>query len=75
MLGPFVLTGLLMPRILEAPAPRVVTVASYAHTQVGPMPILGPPVEQETAPFAHNAAAGRRLWALERISEVHYPLA
>ena len=33
------LTGLLMPRILDAPAPRVVTVSSYAHTQGGPTPI------------------------------------
>ena len=39
MLGPFVLTGLLLPRILEASAPRVVTVSSYAHTQGGPTPI------------------------------------
>ncbi|TXM99044.1 SDR family NAD(P)-dependent oxidoreductase [Methylobacterium sp. WL64] len=39
VLGPFVLTGLLMPRILEAGAPRVVTVSSYAHTQGGPTPI------------------------------------
>lgn len=39
VLGPFVLTGLLMPRILEAGAPRVVTVSSYAHTQGGPTPV------------------------------------
>jgi len=30
-LGHFALTGLLLPRILAAPAPRVVTVASLAH--------------------------------------------
>lgn len=39
VLGPFVLTGLLLPRILEAPVPRVVTVSSYAHTIGGPVPI------------------------------------
>ncbi len=39
VLGPFVLTGLLLPRVLEASAPRVVTVSSYAHTQGGPTPI------------------------------------
>lgn len=39
VLGPFVLTGLLLPRILDADAPRVVTVSSYAHTQGGPTPI------------------------------------
>jgi NAD(P)-dependent dehydrogenase (short-subunit alcohol dehydrogenase family) len=30
-LGHYVLTGLLLPRLLEAPAPRVVTVSSLAH--------------------------------------------
>ncbi len=30
-LGPFALTGLLLPRLLAAPAPRVVTVSSGAH--------------------------------------------
>ena len=39
VLGPFVLTVLLLPRILAAPAPRIVTVSSYAHTQGGPTPI------------------------------------
>ena len=39
VLGPFVLTALLLPRILAAPGPRVVTVSSYAHTQGGPTPI------------------------------------
>lgn len=39
VLGPFVLTGLLLPRVLEASAPRVVTVSSYAHTQGGSTPI------------------------------------
>ena len=39
VLGPFVLTALLMPRILEASAPRVVTVSSFAHTKGGPTSI------------------------------------
>ena len=39
VLGPFLLTGLLLPRVLEASAPRAVTVSSYAHTQGGPTPI------------------------------------
>lgn len=39
VLGPFVLTGLLLPCVLEASASRVVTVSSYAHTQGGPTPI------------------------------------
>lgn len=30
-LGPFALTGLLLPRLLTAPAPRVVTVSSFMH--------------------------------------------
>ena len=39
VLGPFRLTGLLLPAILAAAAPRVVTVSSVAHTQGGPVPI------------------------------------
>ena len=50
VLGPFVLTGLLLPRILEAPAPRVVTVSSYAHTQGGPTPIEDLESEREYKP-------------------------
>jgi NAD(P)-dependent dehydrogenase (short-subunit alcohol dehydrogenase family) len=38
-LGHFALTGLLLQSILEAQAPRVVTVASYAHENGGPVPI------------------------------------
>ena len=37
--------------------------------------LRGPAVEQETAPFAHDAAAGERLWGeLERIGGVRYSL-
>jgi len=39
VLGHFVLTGILLPALLQARAPRVVTVASYAHTQGGPTPL------------------------------------
>ncbi|HEY0802918.1 MAG TPA: SDR family NAD(P)-dependent oxidoreductase, partial [Steroidobacteraceae bacterium] len=39
VLGHFLLTGLLLPSILRAPAPRVVTVACYAHEAGGPVPI------------------------------------
>lgn len=39
VLGPFRLTGLLLPAILAADAPRVVTVSSYAHRNGGPVPI------------------------------------
>jgi NAD(P)-dependent dehydrogenase (short-subunit alcohol dehydrogenase family) len=39
VLGHFALTGLLLESILRAAAPRVVTVASYAHENGGPVPI------------------------------------
>ena len=39
VVGPFLLTGLLLPAILRAPAPRLVTVSSYAHTIGGPVPV------------------------------------
>jgi NAD(P)-dependent dehydrogenase (short-subunit alcohol dehydrogenase family) len=39
VLGPFLLTGLLLPAILRAPGPRVVTVSSMAHTMGGPTPL------------------------------------
>jgi NAD(P)-dependent dehydrogenase (short-subunit alcohol dehydrogenase family) len=39
VLGPFLLTGLLLPAILSATAPRIVTVSSEAHTMGGPVPV------------------------------------
>ncbi|TAL00201.1 MAG: SDR family NAD(P)-dependent oxidoreductase, partial [Rhodospirillaceae bacterium] len=41
VLGHFLLTGLLLPAILRAPAPapRVVTVSSAAHMRGGPVPV------------------------------------
>ena len=40
VLGPFRLTGLLLPALLRGKAPRVVTVSSFAHTIGGPVPIV-----------------------------------
>ena len=37
VLGPFALAGLLLPRILAAPAPRVITVSSSVHGSAGPL--------------------------------------
>ncbi len=39
VLGPFRLTGLLLPALLRGREPRVVTVSSFAHTIGGPVPI------------------------------------
>jgi NAD(P)-dependent dehydrogenase (short-subunit alcohol dehydrogenase family) len=39
VLGPFLLTGLLLPMILKAAAPRVVNVSSGAHAKGGPVPL------------------------------------
>jgi NAD(P)-dependent dehydrogenase (short-subunit alcohol dehydrogenase family) len=39
VLGPFRLTGMLLPVLLQARAPRVVTVASNTHKTGGPVPI------------------------------------
>jgi NAD(P)-dependent dehydrogenase (short-subunit alcohol dehydrogenase family) len=39
VLGHFLLTRLLLPLLFRAPAPRVVTVSSYAHMNGGPLPI------------------------------------
>src|SRR5215813_5217716 len=39
VLGHFLLTGTLLPLLLRAHAPRVVTVSSYAHTGGGPTPL------------------------------------
>ena len=39
VLGPYSLTGLLLPALLQSAAPRVVTVASGTHAIGGPVPI------------------------------------
>ena len=50
MLGPFRLTGMLLPALLAAKAPRVVTVSSYAHTIGGPVPVQDLDSEQSYKP-------------------------
>ncbi len=50
VLGPFRLTGLLLPAILKADAPRVVTVSSYAHTRGGPTPMTDLDSKESYAP-------------------------
>lgn len=52
VLGHFLLTGLLLKSILRAPAPRVVTVSSYAHTNGGPVPIQDLNSEESYKPMA-----------------------
>ena len=44
-LGHFALTGLLMPRLREAPAPRVTTVSSLAHRQGNAGVVQGNPAD------------------------------
>ncbi len=39
VLGPYLLTGLMLPALLLAPAPRVVTVSSAMHRSGGPVPL------------------------------------
>jgi NAD(P)-dependent dehydrogenase (short-subunit alcohol dehydrogenase family) len=39
VLGPFLLTGLLLPAVLRAAAPRVIAVSSQAHLLGGPTPV------------------------------------
>jgi NAD(P)-dependent dehydrogenase (short-subunit alcohol dehydrogenase family) len=50
VLGHFLLTGLLLQSILRATGPRVVTVASYAHVNGGPVPIEDLNSEQSYKP-------------------------
>ncbi len=51
VLGHFALTGLLLPSLLQAPAPRVVSVSSMAHTSGGPVPIEDLNSEQSYKPM------------------------
>ncbi len=50
VVGPFLLMGLLLPSILRSAAPRVVTMASYAHAQGGPVPLQDLNSEQSYRP-------------------------
>ena len=61
------------PTLRAATAPDVRPGGYYGPG--GLFRLRGPAVEAETAPFAHDEAAGRRLWdELERIGGVRYPL-
>jgi NAD(P)-dependent dehydrogenase (short-subunit alcohol dehydrogenase family) len=51
VLGPFVLTGLLLPAILRATTPRIVTVSSEAHRMGGPVPVQDLNSERDYRPF------------------------
>lgn len=55
VLGHFLLTGLLMPLILRASAPRIVTVASLAHRLGGPAPLTDLNSEQSYKPVKSYA--------------------
>lgn len=61
------------PTLRAATAPDAKPGTSYGPG--GLFRLRGHAVEAETAPFAHDSAAGRRLWGeLERISGVAYLL-
>lgn len=55
VLGHFLLTGLLLPLLLRASAPRVVTVASLAHRMGGPVPLTDLNSEQSYKPVKSYA--------------------
>jgi NAD(P)-dependent dehydrogenase (short-subunit alcohol dehydrogenase family) len=55
VLGHFLLTGLLLPLVLRAPAPRVVTVSSMAHRMGGPVPLTDLNSEQSYKPVKSYA--------------------
>jgi NAD(P)-dependent dehydrogenase (short-subunit alcohol dehydrogenase family) len=55
VLGPFLLTGLLLPLILRASAPRVVTVSSLAHQLGGPVPLTDRNSDQSYKPVKSYA--------------------
>ena len=57
-LGHFALTGLLLPALLAAPAPRVTTVASLAHHRGNERVVEGNPPEATT----REPPTGRRSW-------------
>lgn len=68
VLGHFLLTGLLLPLILRASAPRVVTVSSLAHRLGGPVPLtdlnseqIYKPVKSYAKTKLANVLIGREL--------------
>lgn len=65
-LGHFALTGLLLPRLLETPAPRVATMSSISHHAGGPRILDGNPASSYSAQAAYgNSKLGNLLFALE----------
>ena len=65
-LGHFALTGRLLPALLAAPAPRVVTVSSIAHHRGTPAVLDGNPAERYHPPTAYgNSKLANVLFALE----------
>ncbi len=65
-LGHFALTGLLLPHLLEAPAPRVVTVSSIAHRRGGRDVVEGNPQGRYSADKAYgNSKLANLLFAIE----------
>jgi NAD(P)-dependent dehydrogenase (short-subunit alcohol dehydrogenase family) len=59
VLGPFLLSGLLLPAIFRATAPRIVTVSSEAHRMGGPVPVQDLNSERDYRP--HRAYAKTKL--------------
>ena len=65
-LGHFALTGLLLPALLAAPAPRVVTVASIAHHRGDESVVEGNPESSYVAAKAYgNSKLANVLFARE----------
>ena len=75
-LGHFALTARLLPALLEAPSPRVVTVASLAHRQGGPDVLDANPAERYQPQRAYgNSKLANLLFGteLQRRAERHAP--
>lgn len=51
VLGPFRLTGMLLPALLRANSPRVVTIASSLHSMGGPVPLMDLDSQEEYKPM------------------------
>ncbi len=65
-LGHFALTGRLLPALLAAPSPRVVTVSSIAHRNGGPALLDGNPAERYSPSTAYgNSKLANLLFAFE----------
>ncbi len=65
-LGHFALTGLLLPRLLKSPTPRVVTVSSIAHHRGDESVLEGnPPTSYEPSKAYGNSKLANLLFAFE----------